>query len=73
MQSAHDIHVVRVTTDDGERQLWLAATERDEAVDRVLDAIPEGWTATLIERKLSDEHAASLNMAPGEIRHHQLS
>jgi hypothetical protein len=73
MQSAHEIHVVRVTTDDGERQLWLAAIGRDEAVDRVLDAIPEGWTATLIERKLSDEQTAGLNMAPGEVRRHQLS
>ena len=73
MQKGHEIHVVRVTPDDGERQFWLAATGRDEAVDRVLDAIPEGWTATLIERKLSDEQAASLNMAPGEVRRHKLS
>lgn len=36
-------HLVRVTTDDRTHQLWAAATSREEAVDRVLDAIPEGW------------------------------
>lgn len=34
------VHLVRVMTDAGERQIWLAAIGRDEAVDRVLDAVP---------------------------------
>ena len=29
-----EVHLVRVTTDDGARQLWLAAAPREEAVDR---------------------------------------
>lgn len=67
------VHVVRVRTDSGEPQIWLAATNRDDAVDRVLDAIPEGWTASLIQRALGDDHAAALNMKPGEIRQHHVS
>ena len=46
------IHLVRVTTDDRSHQLWAAATIRAEAVDRVLDAIPQGWAACLLERTL---------------------
>jgi hypothetical protein len=56
---ASSIHFVRVTTDARTRQLWAAATARDEAVDRVLDVIPEGWTA-----RLSDE---PLNPQPGAV------
>ncbi|QOG17604.1 hypothetical protein [Bradyrhizobium sp. SEMIA] len=67
------VHLVRVTTDSGERQLWLAATERGAAVDRVLDAIPEGWAASLVERELDTDLTASLNMQPGEVRRHVVS
>lgn len=63
-----EIHLVRVTTDDAERRIWLAATPREEAVDRVLDATPEGWTATLMEEGLSGEESANLAMPPGEVR-----
>jgi hypothetical protein len=65
--------LVRVITDDGERQVWLAATERDQAVDYVLDAIPDGWTASLVQRELSGPEAEALNMKPGEVRRHQVS
>ncbi|MDI3564001.1 hypothetical protein [Bradyrhizobium sp. Arg816] len=68
-----EVHLLRVITDSGERQIWLAATDRDRAVEEVLDAIPEGWTVSLIERELSAEQAASLNMKPGEVRRHKLS
>ena len=63
-----EIHRVQVLTDDRECRIWLAMTPREEAVDRVLDTIPEGWAATLMERGLSGEGAANLNMAPGEVR-----
>jgi hypothetical protein len=45
---ASRIHFVRVRTDDRTQQLWAVAAARNEAVDRVLDAIPEGWTARLL-------------------------
>jgi 23S rRNA C2498 (ribose-2'-O)-methylase RlmM len=65
--------LVRVTIDNGERQVWLAATERDQAVDYVLDAIPDGWTASLVQRELSRPEVEALNMKPGEVRRHQVS
>ncbi|MGY4568389.1 hypothetical protein [Bradyrhizobium sp. USDA 3256] len=65
--------MVRVTTDEGEVQIWLAATSREEAVDRVLEAIPEGWAVSLIQRQLPPEHIPSLNMTVGEVRRHLLS
>ncbi|MVT69443.1 hypothetical protein GPL21_30560 [Bradyrhizobium pachyrhizi] len=64
---------MRVTTDDGEVQVWLAATPQDQAVDQVLDAIPEGWAASLIKRPLPAEHIPALNMMPGEVRRHLVS
>jgi len=43
------VHLVCVITDDGEPQIGLAATERAKAVDCVLDAVPEGYAASLVE------------------------
>ena len=68
-----EVHLVHVRTDDGTIQIWLAATDRNHAVARVLDAIPEGWTASLVDRRLSASHAAALDMQPGDVRHHQVS
>jgi len=67
------VHIVRVITDSGERQIWLAATSRDNAIDAVLDANPEGWTASLVQRELGAEDATALNMQPGEVRQHKVS
>jgi len=66
------VHVVRVMTDSGEDQIWLAATGRGQGVDRVLEAAPEGWSACLVERELGGCEAAALNLMPGEVRQHQL-
>ena len=57
------IQLVRVTTDERTFQLWAAATAREDAIDRVLDTIPEGWTACLL-----DERPVRMNMTPGEVR-----
>ncbi|MBR0800938.1 hypothetical protein JQ615_36805 [Bradyrhizobium jicamae] len=65
--------MVRVITDDGEVQLWLAATTQDQALDLVLDAIPEGWAVSLIQRQLAAEHVLMLNMVLGEVRRHHVS
>jgi len=64
----YGIHLVRVTTDDRVHQLWVAATPREEAVAMVLDAVPEGWTATLLDTRLRPGEAEFLQMKPGEIR-----
>jgi hypothetical protein len=66
--NAHSIHLVRVTTDDLTHQLWAAATSREEAVNRVLDAIPEGWTARLLDDALKPRETAVVGMSAGEVR-----
>jgi len=65
---AKSLHYVRVMTDDRTQQLWVAATARDEAVDRVLDVIPEGWTARLLNEQFKRQPHAASDMAPGEVR-----
>ncbi|MGN8547697.1 hypothetical protein ACQPTN_24145 [Bradyrhizobium sp. 13971] len=73
MQQATEVHLVRVTTDNGEVQIWLAATSREEALDKVLEKIPERWTVGIIQRQLDSEHVAALNMTAGEVRRHLVS
>jgi hypothetical protein len=65
---ADGVHLVQVTTDLGEYQLWVAATLREEAVMRVLGAIPAGWTASLLEAKLKPAEVKLLRLKPGEVR-----
>ena len=67
-QVSGDVHLVRVITDDLEYQIWVAATSREEAVSRVLDCVPEGWTASLLEQRLSSSEAAVLKLEPGDVR-----
>jgi hypothetical protein len=65
---ARSLHCVRVMTDDRTQQLWVAATARDEAVDCVLDVIPEGWTARLLDEQFEPQADVASDMAPGEVR-----
>ena len=62
------VHLVRVITDDLEYQIWVAATSREDAVSRVLDCVPEGWTASLLEQSLNPNEAAVLKLEPGDVR-----
>jgi hypothetical protein len=62
------VHLVRVTTDEKEHRLWVAATAREEAVDRVLNAVPEGWSARLLDDHLKPRRDAIRTMALGEVR-----
>lgn len=63
-----DVHLVRVTTDDREHQLWVACGPRDEAINQVLNAIPDGWTAALLPGSLKPEEITVLKLRPGEVR-----
>jgi hypothetical protein len=66
---AMHVQLVRVTTDDRTHRVWAAATSREEAVERVLDAIPEGWTARLLGGSLKvREDGLSNDLLPGEVR-----
>ena len=66
--SARTLHCVRVMTDDRTQQFWVAATARDKAVDRVLDVIPEGWTARLLDEQFESLAELASDMAPGDVR-----
>lgn len=63
-----EVYLVRVITDDQRYKLWAAATPRSEAVNEVLNVIPEGWLAALYDGRLSAPEVEALNLRPGEIR-----
>jgi hypothetical protein len=65
--NAEGIHLVRVITDDRKHQLWAAACRREDAVDQVLNAVPEGWAATLLSNRLKPLEEECLNLKPGEV------
>ncbi|SHN80825.1 hypothetical protein [Bradyrhizobium erythrophlei] len=66
---ASGIHLVIVLTDDLTHRLWAAATPREQAVDSVLEVIPEGWTARLINGPQHPWMVAGVSgLAPGEVR-----
>ena len=65
---ANEVQLVRVMTDDREQQLWVAATSREDAVALVLNSIPEGWTAVLLDRRLTIYEMEVLNLKPGDVR-----
>ena len=62
------VFLLRVMTDNREPKLWAAAMAGgEEAVQAVLDTIPEGWAVSLLARAKSDEIEA-LALKPGEVR-----
>jgi hypothetical protein len=60
------VNLVQVTPDSRRRRVWLVAVPCGEAVSLVLDAIPEGWAASLLPMR--SVGAARLKMQPGELR-----
>lgn len=64
-----DGHLVRVITDHLEYEIWVAVTSREQAVARVLECVPEGWTASLLnEKSLDPDEVAVLRLQPGDAR-----
>ena len=64
-----NVRVVLVTTDNCDHQIWMTAAAREKAaVDRILDAIPEGWTASPLDIKLSPRERTQLRLRAGEVR-----
>ncbi|MCP3395400.1 hypothetical protein NLM27_42540 [Bradyrhizobium sp. CCGB12] len=45
--------VVQVTGDSAETQVWLAAAKPTQALTLVLAAVPEGWTAEVLNIALT--------------------
>jgi hypothetical protein len=65
--------LVEVTTDSSVRgvpkkQLWVAAAKPNQALTLVLCAVPEGWTASIADGRLTPEQETILNLKPGEVR-----
>lgn len=68
-RNPHDLHLVRVTTDERAHQLWAAAANsQEEALTLVLSVVPDGWTATLVSNKLTQTEIEILNLKAGEVR-----
>lgn len=69
LSMAQVAHIVRVLTDNRDQRLWLAAAPPDEAINQVLDAVPEGWAAALLSNYvLSLSEVAALHLCPGGVR-----
>jgi len=63
-----DIYLVRVLTDDRTNRLWVAAgSSPEDAVTLVLNAIPEGWSASPALEQLTPAEAERLNLRQGEV------
>lgn len=63
-----NVYFVQVTTDDRDHRIWAAATSAEEAVDRVLNEVPEGWAAHLTDEITQAQRNAVLGMRPGEVK-----
>ena len=68
MARTNAVHLVRVITDNLEYQVWVVATSREHAVSRVLECVPDGWTASLLEHSLGPSEASILELQPGDAR-----
>ena len=66
--NANEVCLVRVLTDERMHQVWMVAAAEDRAVSLVLDAVPEGWSASLIDEKLTPQEIGCLRLRPVEIR-----
>ncbi|UPK40193.1 hypothetical protein IVB18_06040 [Bradyrhizobium sp. 186] len=61
--------VVEVTGEDGETQIWIAVAKPSQALTLVLAAVPEGWTAEVLDVALTPKQQRlfeELNLAPGD-------
>jgi hypothetical protein len=63
------IFLIRVTTDNREHQLWAAAaSSQEEAINLILNAVPDGWTAAPLPNKLKPAEIEALSMEAGNVR-----
>lgn len=62
------VYLFRVLTDDRANRLWVAAgASPEDAVGLVLNAIPEGWSASLAQAQLTLAEMEELNLKQGEV------
>jgi hypothetical protein len=60
--------LVLVTPDDRDHEVWAAATSSEEAISRVLDAVPTGWSASLLDINVAPQEREALKLEAGEVR-----
>ncbi|KWV60887.1 hypothetical protein AS156_26035 [Bradyrhizobium macuxiense] len=68
----HSFTVVEVTADDlsPDQQIWIAFAKPDQALTLVLAAVPEGWTAEVVDIELGCNQRQTfetLNLNPGDV------
>jgi len=65
--------VIAVTADDASPdrpQIWIALAKPSQALTLVLSAVPEGWTAEILDMELTDKQRQTieeLNLKPGDV------
>ena len=62
--------VVEVTADDTTAQIWIALAKPSQALTLVLAAVPEGWTAEVLDIALTAAQQRmfeQLNIQPGDV------
>ncbi|WP_245471196.1 hypothetical protein [Bradyrhizobium genosp. SA-3] len=62
--------VVQVTADDTTTQIWIALAKPSQAITLVLAAVPEGWTAEVLNVAMSPKQQRlfeQLNLQPGDV------
>lgn len=63
-----DVHIVAATM-DSQTEYWVAATQREEAVEAVQQLLAPGWTATLsADRRISPAQVSVLHLRPNGVR-----
>lgn len=63
--------VVQVTADDNKTEIWIALAKPSQAITLVLAAVPEGWTAEVLNVALTAAQQRmfeELNLEPGDVR-----
>ncbi len=62
------VYLVRVLTDDRASRFWIAAgSSPEDAVRLVLNAVPEGWSASPAQVQLSPAELEEVNLKQGEV------
>ncbi|MET4211629.1 MULTISPECIES: hypothetical protein [unclassified Bradyrhizobium] len=62
--------VVEVASDGAKTEIWIALAKPSQAPTLVLAAVPEGWTAEVLDIALTAEQLMfeELNLEPGDVR-----
>jgi len=69
-----ELTIIEVRADDlgrSKSELWVALAKPSQALTMVLSAVPEGWTARIVNDRLASrqlEALGNLHLKPGEVR-----